>query len=428
MQSRLCILGDKKIKMNIFSRFRRTKNKNAVSQPETIRDYYHSSLRLTTNDGTSFSCIDRIASEFASLNYAVYDTKTRQRIKKHPMYTLLKEPNKEDRHFNFFYQSAVDYYNGGCFWLKVYVYDELVSLFRLNPQQVKIKRDSKTNARIFEYNGNRYTEKEILYIPSRYDYSTLRGGQSIFKAVNSVFDTTNQLETFTQHSFTQGVVGRRTVIDISQALPNATAEQMDAIKAKFQSEYSGAENAGRPILKKKGFEYSELGTTGTDNKAAELAENRKFQEHEIAKIFGVPVEMLQGGTEKIDIEKTFTMFNEFAIRPLATQFEEAINSILDEDRFYFEFDYNGITKISLVNRIDAQIKQVNNGLLSLDEARAQNNMPPLPEEGDTHFMPVNMMPWNSETKAAYMAKQKSEAQNIQNQTDDQHFAGGDDKQ
>ena len=71
--------------MSIFDVFKRTKNKKAVEQPETVRDYYHSSLRLTTSDGTSFACIDRIASEFAALNYAVYDTKTKQRIKKHPI-------------------------------------------------------------------------------------------------------------------------------------------------------------------------------------------------------------------------------------------------------------------------------------------------------------------------------------------------------
>lgn len=401
--------------MGLFSR--RKINKEARNRPRYAPDYIAEIEAVPGSDGTSFACIDRIASEFAGLNYAVYDCKTHQKVKNHSILELLKQPNTEERHFNFFYQSAVDYYNGGCYWLKLNYSGETVSLFRLDPHKVKVARDVKTNKRVFNYNGAEYTDNEILYIPSRFCYSTLRGGQSIFGATNSVFSTAGKVEAYTQKSFDNGINGKRLVIDIEKALPDATEEQIAELKASFQNEYSGPNNAGRPIIKKNGIEYSEL-SGGTDNRAAELSENRKIQEHEVSKVFGVPEAILNNETNA-NLENVFVYFNEFAIRPLATMFQEVINSLLDESIYYFEFDYNGLMKVSLSQRIEAYNKQFAFGEMSINEIRAKENLPPI-EAGDTHFVPVNMMPLNDETVEAYMAQQKQTVNS-------NHFAGGDDK-
>lgn len=417
--------------MGFFSIFTRKNTKNTVSQPAMVTDYSHHSNAITRLDGTSFACMDRIAAEFASLNYAIYNAKDRQKVKKHHLYNVLKHPNSEDSHFNFFYQSAIDYFNGGCFWFKAKVNDEVIALFRLNPLAIRIQRDAYNNKRIYCYNGKQFTDADIIYIPSRFNYSTLLGGSSIFNSIPSVFDTASNLDSFTQSTFENGLQGKRIVMDIGNAYPNITPEQIKEIKASFQSEYAGAENASRPLLKLKGIEYSELGASA-DNRAAELTENRKFQEHEIAKIFGVPEGLLTVSKDS-DLENIFTLFSEFAIRPLATQFVEAINSMLDEEECFFDFDYNGILKVNLSQRIDAYTKQIGNGLMSPNEARGKENLPPI-EAGDNHFMPVNLMPLNDETIDAYMAKQKNEMQSLGdgaiNPTDEnsQHFGGGDDKQ
>ena len=185
----------------------------------------------------------------------------------------------------------------------------------------------------------------------------------------------------------------------------------------------GAQNASRPLIKQKGIEYSELGSAG-DNRGAELKDNRQFQRDLVDSVFHLP-------SESYDIEKYFLFFNEFALRPLIEQFQEAINSLLDEDKYYFEFDTNGVMKSSLQQRIDAYQKEISTGILSLNEARKKENLPPV-EAGDTNFMPVNMMPWNEETKKAYMAKQKQIANGDGGtdplDPDTQHIPQGDDKQ
>lgn len=413
--------------MGIFSFVkRRIKNRRAESPPRLVRDYTSGNSAIVTEDSTAFACIDKIASSFASLNYAIYDVHTRQKCPGARLMRVLKEPNLEERHFNFFYQSAVDYFSGACFWLKAKDGGEVISLFRLAPSEVTVRRNDVTRAREYLYNGETYTADDVLFIPSRFGYSTLRGGQSIFNAARSVFDTAQGLEEYTQSSFKNGTMGRRLVIDVQGAFPNITEEQAAEIRNSFAASYGGAANSGKPLLKKKGFEFSELGAS-VDNRAQELLENRQFQEHEIAKVFGIPEGVLNT-REGVSLEDAFTLYNEFAIRPMALQFQEAINTLLDEDRHYFEFDFNGIMKVSLTTRIDAYAKQINAGLLSPNEARQKENMSPI-EAGDTFFMPANMMPLNEETINAYMAKQKSEAASM-NPTDEdaEHFVGGDDKQ
>lgn len=416
-----------------FTKKERKLNENAAKRPRFARDYSALPTIQSNNNSTAFSCIDRIASEFALLNFGIYSTKTRQKVKAHSLYSVLKEPNLEERKFNFFYQSCIDYFNGGCFWLIRRFEGEVISLFRLQPQAVRITR-TETNKKVYMYNGKELTANDVVYIPSRFNYSTLTGGGSIFDAVSSVFQTAASIETFANASFQNGFVGKRPVIDIAGAFPEITEEQLAELKAKFQQEYAGAANAGRPLIKQKGIEFSSIEGT-SDNQSQELAKNREEQKKLVSQVFGIPLALLEGTTR--DLEADFTLFLQFALRPVATQFEEAINSLLDESRYYFEFDYNGVLKVSLQQRIDAYVKQINNGILSLNDVLAKENMQPI-EAGDTHFMPVNMMPWNDEIKEAYMAKQKNQIAQTGDASggdvtdptdpDTQHIPQGDDKQ
>lgn len=419
--------------MAIFN-FKKRKNPNpqAKEKPRELLDY-RASNSFYTQDSTSFAVIDRIATEFAMLSYGVYNSK-REKLNKHYLLNVLKRPNLDDLHFNFFYQSAIDYYNGGIYWKKSYNSNgELVSLFRMDARQVTRSRDLVNNTYKYSYNGTSYTDKEVLYIPSRFNYSTLTGGSSIFNAMSGTFDTTRKIDNFTMNSFDKGIVGKRLVVDISQSLPDATESQIEALRNQYESHYTGIENSGKPLFKKKGIEYSEIGDNA-DNKTQELLENRKFQEHEVAKLFGIPEELLSGAMSNVNIENVFTFLLEFAVKPLATQVQEAINLLFaDGDNSTFEFNYNGMLKVQFSTRIDAFIKQRTNGLLSTNEIRQMEDRSPV-EAGDVLFTPTNLMPMNEETVNAYMAKQKNEVAKLEedfiNPTDEneQHFSGGDDKQ
>jgi hypothetical protein len=139
--------------------------------------------------------------------------------------------------------------------------------------------------------------------------------------------------------------------------------------------------------------------------------------------------LLTGKSANLDIENLFTLLTEFAIKPLAIQLQESIN-LLIEDNCYFKFNFHGLLKVALSKRVDAYAKQIGNGILSPNEVREKENLPPI-EAGDNFFMPANLIPLNNETINAYMAKQKLTAQGLNGKggdDSDQHSPAGDDKQ
>lgn len=401
--------------------------RNKKIRPQDLKDFTPSGIQQRETDGIAFACMDRIASQFAKLGIGVYSQKTKEKIKNHPLYSLIEKPNLEEDRFLFFYNCVLDYFNKGCF-LRVFKNRENkpISIFRLNPNQVHITRDFKTNKRIYHYNGYQYSDNEILYISSRWNYNTKTGGQSIFNASAGTFQTLNNLENYTNNSFNNGIFGKRLIIDIEKALPDATDEQIAELKALMTAEYCGVANAGKPLFKKKGIEYSEIGSGTVDNRSAELAENRKIQKDEIAMIFGVPLGLINQSSKDVDIEKDFLLLNEFAVQPIALQFEQAFNKLLDNDLYYFEFDYNTVLKVSFNQRIDAYTKQINNGLLSPNECRKKENLPEI-EAGNNHFMPANLMPLTDDVIEAYMAKQKQIVEADGGTLNSDHSPNGDDK-
>jgi HK97 family phage portal protein len=392
--------------MNLLSIFKR-KNKRA----ETIQKIFsNSSDVITGKDATSFAAVDLICSSFANLSGFFYDKRTKQAIKDHSLYDLLLYPNYDETKFQFFYNSAKDYFNGNVYWYKYDNEDgEIVSLFRLNPNNVVVKRDL-SNRKVYFYNGIDYDYRKILHIPSRYGYDGLKG-KSIFNECNRIFSNTSELDDYINNSFNNSI-GNRLIIDITKEYPNATEEQIQQLRNKFSQNYTGIKNAGRPLIKSGKIDYGKIETDFKDNKANQLVENRQFQEKEVAKLFGVPLALLNG-TETANMESLYTIFIENAIRPLATSFEQAINKLIPIDEragIYFEYSYNSLLKTSLQTRIDTYAKQLTNGILSPNEVRRKENLPEV-EAGDTLFVQANLMPLRQDVIDSYMAGAKLKNKN-----------------
>jgi HK97 family phage portal protein len=393
--------------MGFFNIFKR-KNERA----ETIQKIFSSSFDIITGkDSTSFAAIDLICSSFANLSGSFYSKNTKQAIKDHNLYNLILDPNFDETKFQFFYNSAKDYFNGNVYWYKYDNEDEeIISLFRLNQNNVKVKRNI-YNQKIFIYNGIEYDYKKILHIPSRYGYNGLIG-KSIFSECNRIFANTSELDEYINNSFNNSI-GNRLIIDITKEYPNATDEQIQQLKNKFLQNYTGIKNAGKPLIKSGKIDYDKIETDFKDNRANQLVENREFQEKEIAKLFGVPLPLLNG-SETTNIESLYTIFIENAIRPLATQFEQSINKLIpikERMSIYFEYSYNSLMKTSLQTRIDTYAKQLTNGILSPNEVRHKENLPEI-EAGDNLFVMANLMPLRQDIIDAYMAGAKIKEQQL----------------
>jgi HK97 family phage portal protein len=268
-----------------------------------------------------------------------------------------------------------------------------------------------------------------LHIPSRYGYDGLKG-KSIFSECNQIFANSSELDNYINNSFNNSI-GNRLIIDITKEYPNATEEQILQLRNKFLHNYTGIKNAGNPLIKSGKIEYDKIETDFKDNKANQLVENRQFQEKEVAKLFGVPLPLLNGN-ETTNIESLYTIFIENAIRPIATSFEQSIGKLISiEERYdmYFEYSYNSLMKTSLQTRITTYVSQITTGILSPNEVRRKENLPEI-EAGNNHFIQANLMPLTDEIIDSYMANSKLKQQELNEyspNTQGNHDNKGDDK-
>lgn len=398
-------------KFNIFQK----RNKNAVHAPKETPDFNNVVNAYAGKEATSFGAIDIIANTIASLSFGVYDRATRQRVSGHWLSDLIAQPNLDEVHSLFISQIVRDWFGGN-----VYLYlfrnteGKIISFFRMNPSQVFVDRDD-LNRKRFTYNGRIYYSDRVLHIPGKYGYNGLTG-KSIFKELQNIFETSENLDMFTANTFSNNM-GKRLVIDATDAYQNLSDEQADILVKKLVHNYSGVQNAGKPIVKRNGLKYETIDTGTSSNQASQLAENRMYQTKLIAEVFHIPPEFLVGNVPT-DVEALYTVFANQCIEPIATEFQEYFNLLLspaERTHYYFEFTYNSLMKTSLSKRIDAYAKQITNGILSVDEIRKKENLPELgTDSANTLLVPANLMPVKDDVFEAYMASARQKAEGLSN--------------
>jgi hypothetical protein len=78
-----------------------------------------------------------------------------------------------------------------------------------------------------------------------------------------------------------------------------------------------------------------------------------------------------------------------------------------------EPNYNTLLKLDTSAKIDAYTKEIGSGILTINEARAKENLPTIGPAGDVPHLPANLLPVNEETIAARIATQKIALQQLE---------------
>lgn len=150
------------------------------------------------------------------------------------------------------------------------------------------------------------------------------------------------------------------------------------VLAGLKAKLTGSQNAGDIAIVNASLKFQPWTMNSAD---AQFIESRTFQVTEIARIFGVPVEMLaQTGATSwgTGIQELIKGFQRFTLVPITSAIEETLSTLLPNPR-HVEFDFAGLLQGTPAEEIALLIQQVEGGLLTMDEARAIRNLPPLPK-------------------------------------------------
>lgn len=176
------------------------------------------------------------------------------------------------------------------------------------------------------------------------------------------------------------------------------AKAMADSKTQFQEQNAGPKNAGKWIHLPLGTKLQSIAMQFAD---AKLIETLRFTREDIAAVYGLPLFMVDGSAEKLDVEQLTTLFKNNTMGPVTALYMAEINGkLLTRDElaagFSVMFDVMALIGMDYATLVSGIKEQVVNGLMTPNEgAKKLRNNPIAGEYGNKHFMQAQYIPLES---------------------------------
>jgi HK97 family phage portal protein len=347
-----------------------------------------------------WSCVRLISETAATLPLVVYRTDEAGRkvaAKDHPLYPILHDQPSWDMTAAEFWECQIASMTlwGNAYALKTYTpRGKLTSLDPLRPDWMSVTRN-RAGRIIYRYNdpdvsGNKpeYTEDQVFHLKG-FGMNGLEGLSPISYARHSMGNAMAVEESV--GSTFRNMIRPSGVLTTDQVL---TKQQQEQYLGGLADKFSGTINAGKVMPLMAGFKYQPISLPPED---AQMLQTRGFHVEEVCRWFRVPPHMI-GHTERqtswgTGMEQQMLGFLIFALRPYLTRIEQAIRKSLisptEWGRVSAEFNLEGLLRADSHGRAEFYGAMVEKGLMTRNEIRAKENLPPLPG-GDRLTVQVNM--------------------------------------
>ena len=346
-----------------------------------------------------YACVRILAESVASLPLHLYSSNedgNKEKAKEHPLYFILHdEPNPEMTSF-IFRETLMTHL---LLWGNAYAQvirngkGEVVSIYPLMPNKMKVKRDNLTKEIIYEYyheDGKvELSDFDVLHIPGL-GFDGLIGYSPIAMAKNAI-GMALATEEYGAKFFANG------------AQPGGVLEHPGIIKDpervrdSWSQSFGGSSNSNKIAVLEEGMKYTPISISPEQ---AQFLETRKFQINEIARIFRVPPHMV-GDLEKSsfsNIEQQSLEFVKYTLDPWVLRWEQAMNRALiskkDKPSYFISFNVDGLLRGDYESRMNGYATARQNGWMSANDIRTLENLDLISKEdgGDLYLVNGNMLP------------------------------------
>lgn len=276
--------------------------------------------------------------------------------------------------------------------------DQLVALYPVHPASVSVEWDSTrpggklytvslydndSIARTVEFDASTMTQVMGPSLDGLTGYSVLHAGRLSLGTALAGEKAANR--TYANGAMISGLV---TPSDPEDEL---TEKQATATKQMINQVIAGSEKAGDIVVMSQALKFTPWMMSASD---AQFMESRTFSVDEIGRWFGVPPHLL-GLTEKSTswgqgIAEQNRGLARYTLTPWTSRIEQRLSTLLPRGR-KAEFDYTAFVRPAPEDEIQLLISEVNSGLLTLNEARAIRNLPPV-AGGDAIRTPAGAAP------------------------------------
>jgi HK97 family phage portal protein len=270
----------------------------------SARNYNKFSEEAYIKNVIAYRSISMLACSVGTINWCLHKTENSEQIevRNHPLLKLLAKPNPLMSGALFFETLASHKLIGGnCFILAVSsTSGEVKELYALRPDRVNIITDEKgiitayqykVGQNIVTYPVDKLTGKsKILHIKNFHPLNDHYGLSPVEAAAFSI-DQHNNSSMWNQALLQNGAKpsGALIVKGNKDGNNHLNDEQFLRLKKQVEEQYSGAVNAGRPLLLEGGLEWKEMSMSPKD---MDFIEAKHSSARDIALAFGVPPHLL----------------------------------------------------------------------------------------------------------------------------------------
>lgn len=376
-----------------------------------------SSMRLSA----VYACVRVLSESLAGLPLQMFKETgegSKEKAIDHPLYKLLYlEPNPEMTSYSF-RETLMTHL---LLWGNAYAQivrngkQEIVGLYPLMPNRMKIDRDengelyyeyqtSSDEAHTMQGNLVRLSRHDVLHIPGL-GYDGILGYSPIAMAKNAI-GAALATEEYGATFFKNGANPSGIL-----TMPG-TVKDPEKIRESWNNGFGGSGNSGKVAILEEGMTYSAISVSPEQ---AQFLETRKFQVDEICRIFNVPPHMvadLEHATFS-NIEQQSLNFVIYSLRPWMLRWEQSLQRcLLTEDekcRYFFKFNANALLRGDYQSRMNGYSTGIQNGIYSINDVRALEDMDLLSEEegGFIHVLNGNVVRL-ADAGAAYKKEDGSE--------------------
>lgn len=257
--------------------------------------------------------------------------------------------------------------------------------------KVTVERDRTTRTLRYHIDGTEYGPKDVLHIRG----FTLPGeaqGRSAVDLCAESLGLALAAEEYAGRWFSQGSMGTHLLTSAG-----GDAEQAEALEKKINDRWAGLTNAWKIKVLGKAAD-AKLHTLSVPNDQSQMLETRVHQVIEVARIMNVPPHLLYEMTKETTwgsgIEQQGIGFVTYTLTPHMVRLEQKIKTLLGKGE-YPKWNVKGLLRGDTFTRFQAHEIALRNGWMNVDEIRALEEMPPLPNNGGQWYI-RNSPEWRPE--------------------------------
>jgi len=385
---------------------------------------YHSGFNVSPDNSMKitavYACIRLLSDSIASLPLDMYKRIPggKELAPEHDLFDLLKyQPNDWMDAYLFWERAIIDCNTHGAFYaVKNFKRGRIASLEPLLPGRITVEKLDIRKLR-FKYKDE-FTGQEKTYLQEHLFRIPMFCGRDGFTPVSAIrynadaISITEATEKFAASFFRNGATPGGS-IEAPESV-RISPEDRKAIAESWNRNHQGPRNAFKIAVLDQGLKFNPINLSNEDS---QLLESRRFQLSDIARIYRIPLHMIQELSKATfnNIEHQSLDFAIHTIRPWTRRIQHAVRRDLlhdEEKKTYFaEFNLNDLMSADARSRGEFYASGIQNGYMTRNEVRARENLNPI-DGLDEPLQPLNMVTQEEKERELKLKEKQVEPQNI----------------